>query len=349
MINSCRSLLFSFALATMVAVMTLTVTPRCGGEESALPDGIYAEITTPKGPIVLELFYQKTPMTVTNFIGLAEGTVESNKPNGTPFYDGLVFHRVIKDFMIQGGCPQGTGTGGPGYKFPDEIDPSLTHSGPGILSMANSGPNTNGSQFFITHKATPWLDGKHTVFGKAVSGQSVVDAIAKGDAIQSIRIRRVGAAANAFTADQASLTAQIRAVSEKSAKARDEHQKKLQEEIAKRWPGAITAPSGLRYVVTKEGSGAKPSPGAMVTAHYTGTLLNGTKFDSSRDRNQPFRFAVGQGQVIKGWDESFLDMKKGEQRTLIIPPDLGYGERGAPPVIPPQSTLIFDVELIDFQ
>jgi len=173
---------------------------------AAIPSqpGLYAAFHTTKGVIVCALEYQKTPLTVANFVGLAEGTLPNNaKPKGTPFYDGLTFHRVLPKFMIQGGCPEGTGRGGPGYRFPDEIDPSLTHAGPGILSMANAGPGTNGSQFFITHVQTAWLDGKHTVFGHVVSGQNVVDAIAQGDAIRSVKIHRVGAEAQAFVADQA--------------------------------------------------------------------------------------------------------------------------------------------------
>lgn len=166
-------------------------------------EGVFAVIETSKGAIVLELFYKDTPMTVANFVGLAEGRIEnSHKPLGTPYYDGLVFHRVISDFMIQGGCPYGTGVGDPGYKFPDEFKSHLKHSGPGILSMANSGPNTNGSQFFITHVETPWLDGKHTVFGSVLIGQNVVNAVAQNDIIKRVTILRRGLEAAAFIPDK---------------------------------------------------------------------------------------------------------------------------------------------------
>lgn len=166
-----------------------------------MADGVYAEMETTKGKIVIQLAYKKAPNTVKNFVGLAEGTKKSNKPAGTPFYDGMVFHRVIKKFMVQGGDPTGTGRGGPGYSFADEFHKELRHSGPGILSMANSGPNTNGSQFFITHLATPWLNDKHSVFGKVVEGMDVVNTIVKGDKIIHVKILRVGDEAKKFKGD----------------------------------------------------------------------------------------------------------------------------------------------------
>ena len=165
------------------------------------PEGLYAELKTTRGTIVCQLHYQKTPMTVMNFVGLAQGKIPSTQAPGKPFYDGLIFHRVINNFMIQGGDPQGSGRGGPGYRFPDEIVPSLKHDTAGILSMANAGPSTNGSQFFITHNATPWLDGKHTVFGKVFQGQAVVNAIRQGDRIEKVTVVAVGEAAKQFKVD----------------------------------------------------------------------------------------------------------------------------------------------------
>ena len=316
--------------------------------ETKLADGLYAVFNTDKGEIVCKLEYKKTPLTVANFIGLAEGTKELGGGGKHRFYDGLKFHRVIADFMIQGGCPLGTGTGGPGYTFPDEIDPSLRHAGPGVLSMANAGPGTNGSQFFITHVATPWLDGKHTVFGHVVSGQDVVNKIRQGDVIKSLTIKRVGAEAEAFRADDAAFNELLAGLETRRQERVKEAALEQAQLIQKKWPQAVTTKSGLKYVVEKQGEGeATPKPGDRVTVHYSGRLLDGQEFDSSYKRGEPIEFAVGQGQVIKGWDEALLSMKKDEKRTLIIPPELGYGTQGRGP-IPPNAVMIFEVELVDF-
>lgn len=317
-----------------------------------MKNGLYAEITTNKGPIVLELYYNKTPLTVINFVSLAEGTMHlggSDKPTGTPFYDGLKFHRVIKDFMIQGGCPLGTGTGGPGYTFPDEFDPSLKHSTPGILSMANAGPGTNGSQFFITHVPTPHLDGKHSVFGQVIKGQDVVNAISQNDTLEKVTIIRVGKDAEAFKTGQVAFDAILSEMKGDEEKIQQAQQEKIEKMINDQWPNAKKTRSGMYYDVLKEGSGASPKAGDRISAHYTGRLLvNGQKFDSSLDRGEPLQFEVGVGRVIRGWDEALLQMKRGEKRTLIIPPELAYGNQGAGGVIPPNAWLIFNVELIDF-
>jgi len=336
-------------------LLLLTICNITKGEimaaETELDDGLYAKFVTSKGEIITTLEFEKTPLTVTNFVGLAEGTRNFKDSKGRTsgrYYDGLIFHRVIPKFMVQGGCPLGTGTGGPGYDFPDEFDPSLKHDRPGVLSMANAGPGTNGSQFFITHVPTPWLDGKHTVFGHVIVGQDVVDAIKKGDKLEKIEIIRVGAKAESFQADQQAFDKLLDNIGgDKRAK---EKKRMAQEQalIKEKYPKAVTTDSGLMYEVIQEGSGTeKPSTGDNVSAHYTGMFMDGRKFDSSVDRGQPIQFPVGTGRVIKGWDEALLDMKKGEKRILIIPPDLAYGPKGRGP-IPPNSTLVFEIELVDF-
>ncbi|NCB00934.1 MAG: peptidylprolyl isomerase [Spirochaetia bacterium] len=329
-----------------VVVVENTQKTKIGFDTTTLEDGLYAKISTNKGTILLSLEYEKTPMTVSNFVGLSEGTLNSKKP-GTPFYDGIIFHRVIKDFMIQTGDPLGKGTGGPGYAFPDEIVSSLTHNGPGTLSMANSGPGTNGSQFFITHVATPWLDGKHTVFGHVVEGQDVVDAIAQNDVMNKVEIIRVGNKAESFIVTKESFESIVNQIKEEEREKKALQNKALLEEITARWPEAIETKSGLRYVIVEEGTGdVTPKNGSAVTVHYTGALLNGNVFDSSIQRGTPVSFTIG--QVIPGWNEGLLTMKKGEKKTLIIPPELGYGEQGYPGIIPPNSYLVFEVELLDF-
>jgi len=309
-------------------------------------DGIYAKFETNKGDIYCFLEHKKTPMTVANFVGLAEGKIKNDKKaEGTPYYDGNKFHRVIPSFMIQGGCPMGTGMGDPGYKFPDEIDTTLKHKGPGILSMANAGPNTNGSQFFITHVPTPWLDGKHTVFGHVVQGQDVVDKIVGNDTIKHLVILRKGKEAEAFDAAKTFETTKTDLV--KKAEEKIKAETLAMESILKeKFGSAQTTGSGLKIMIEKQGDGPAPKTGDMVSVHYTGTLLNGTKFDSSVDRGQPISLPIGVGQVIKGWDEGIMMLKQGGKAKLIIPPHLGYGSQGAGGVIPPNSWLVFDVELI---
>jgi cyclophilin family peptidyl-prolyl cis-trans isomerase len=209
LMNHIMQFLMNQQWLAVAALILGTVGMAQAAEEKKLADGLYAEMNTSKGKIVLQLEFEKAPLTVANFAGLAEGTKYYTKEVGgtpkaqnKPFYDGLVFHRVIANFMIQGGCPQGTGRGNPGYRFADEFDPSLRHSGPGILSMANAGPGSNGSQFFITHVATPHLDNRHSVFGHVVEGQDVVNKIAIGDKIETVKIVRVGDKAKAFKSDE---------------------------------------------------------------------------------------------------------------------------------------------------
>ncbi|APG58900.1 peptidylprolyl isomerase [Christiangramia salexigens] len=306
-------------------------------------DGLYAKFHTSKGEILAELEYQKTPGTVGNFVGLAEGKIENKaKSQGEPYYDGIKFHRVIPDFMVQGGDPQGTGVGGPGYKFDDEIHPDLKHDAPGKLSMANAGPGTNGSQFFITHVETPWLDGKHTVFGSVVEGQEIVDKIEQGDKIEKLEIIRKGEAAENFDAAGA-----FKDFNAEKAQREAEEKKKAEAELDKIATGFERTESGLRYKIIQKGDGKKAEKGNSVSVHYKGQLADGTVFDSSYKRNKPLEFPIGVGHVIPGWDEGIQLLQVGDKARMVIPSHLAYGERGAGGVIPPNAVLVFDVELMD--
>ncbi|AIN74333.1 peptidylprolyl isomerase [Flavobacterium psychrophilum] len=308
-----------------------------------MENGIYAKFNTAKGSVLVKLTHDLTPGTVGNFVALAEGNLENKvKPQGTPYYDGLTFHRVIPDFMIQGGCPQGTGTGDGGYKFDDEFHPSLKHDRPGILSMANAGPGTNGTQFFITHVPTSWLDGKHTVFGHVIEGQDVVNAVEGNDVLKTLEIVRVGEEAQKWNAVEAFRTFEgSRAKREAAEKA--EAEAKMEQLAA----GFDKTESGLRYKMIQKGSGKKAENGKTVSVHYEGSLESGKVFDSSYPRKKPIDFKLGQGQVIEGWDEGIALLQVGDKARFVIPSHLAYGSRGAGGAIPPNATLIFDVELMD--
>ena len=332
-----------------------------------LKDGLYANFQTSKGNMIVKFEDKKAPVTVANFVGLAEGKIENKaKAKGVPYYDGTIFHRVIKDFMIQGGDPKGTGMGDPGYKFDDEKN-DLQHTGKGILSMANSGPNTNGSQFFITEVATPWLDGRHTIFGEVVNGKEVIDSIAnvekgpqdkpktdivlekvsvftKGDEYKNYDAAAIfNEGKGKIQENNKAATAKIEADKKKKAEEFAANQQKLVDDLK---AGMQVTPSGLYYKITKTTDGIAPQRGDEVAVHYAGKLVDGTEFDSSFKRSQPIDIPIGVGQVIKGWDEGIMLLKEGEAATLLIPSDLGYGSAGAGGVIPPNAWLIFDVELV---
>ena len=372
---------------------TATKTTTVAKPQTANPtDGVFAEIETSKGKIVLALEYKKTPITVANFISLAEGTntgVKDEKLKGKPFYNGLKFHRVIADFMIQGGDPQGNGSGGPGYSFKDEIVADLKHNRSGILSMANSGPKTNGSQFFITHKETPWLDGKHTVFGNVTSGMDVVNAIKQDDLITKITIVRKGADAKKFDAtkifsdyianktNEDKMEAELagenkRKAAEAEAAKKAEYNAKYGVVIAAKASylnnekaTATETPTGLKYKIIKQGTGNKPADGTNVLIHYAGYLEDGSLFDSSYDvvskeygkfdenrakanGYQPFPFQYGKKDgLIPGFIEALSNMNYGDKAIAFIPSKLGYGERGAGNVIPPNSNIVFEIEMIE--
>ena len=305
-------------------------------------NGLFATLSTSTGEIKIELEFEKTPGTVGNFVGLSLGLISNSiKPLGEAYYNGLKFHRVINDFMIQAGCPLGTGTGDPGYKFDDEFHNELKHDRPGVISMANAGPSTNGSQFFITHVETPWLDNKHTVFGNVIDGMDVVNSISQNDEIISIKINAVGDKAKA--SDAAKAFEDFNKSKADRIKKEKENELKMLKDLSK---GFSKTSSGLLYKFEKENNSHKPSNGNKVKVHYKGMLLDGTVFDSSFKRNQPIEFTLGVGQVIKGWDEGISLLGIGDKASFIIPSDLAYGASGAGGVIPPNATLIFEVELI---
>lgn len=344
-----------------------------------LQDGLYAVMDTSKGEMVLELYADKTPITVANFISLAEGTskrVSDNYAN-KPYYDNTIFHRVIKDFMIQGGDPTGTGQGGPGYRFKDEFNESLTHSTKGILSMANSGPFTNGSQFFITHKETPWLDQRHTVFGRLVKGENVLDSIASAatdptdrpiDSIvlNTVSIVRVGDEAKQFNAIQTLEDYFFGIEAEKEAYAKFREERALSFTMTFNSEEVITTTSGLQYTILKQPTGEKPANGTEVGLNYAGWLMDGQLFDTNiasiAEKDESFEQinAMHRGQfmpltmsidpsapMIPGFKEAVMGMSYGEERLVRIPSNLAYGSQGAGGVIPPDADLIFQLELID--
>jgi len=332
----------SVVFALLLSLFSISIF-SCNAQ-AARSDGMYATIKTNKGDIVVSLEFEKAPMTVGNFVGLAEGTLDATK--GKPFYNGLTFHRVVADFVVQGGDPAGDGTGGPGYRFPDEIVPELKHDGPGVLSMANAGPNTNGSQFFITLGAAPWLDGKHSVFGKVVEGMEVVRQIQQGDRIESITIQRFGAKAKAFDSSQKAWDQRLSAAYATLNALNKQKRDADMAVIRQKWSDLKPDSKGIFQKVIRKGFGPLPSPGSKVSVIYKGMLLDGTVFDQSALSGGPFSFTIGKGEVIDGWDIVVSTMQQGEKRLVIIPPELAYGTQSIGDVIPPNSFLVFEIELV---
>lgn len=367
----------------LIGIIALGLVACKSAKYPDIGDGLYADIQTSKGDILVQLEFEKTPVTVANFVSLAEGNNPAVREEfkGKRFYDGLTFHRVMKDFMIQGGDHLGTGTGNPGYTFKDEFADDLKHSGPGILSMANGGPATNGSQFFITHNETPWLDGKHSVFGNVVEGMSVVDSITEVEVnaqnkpvvdivIKNVDIIKNGKAAKKF--DAAEVFAQ-NLEAEKLAK--DEAEKIKQKakddflaELEGQKSSAETLPSGLQIIVLKEGNGKKPAIGSKVLVNYAGYLADdATLFDTSiqevaekcgvlaqmanqrRGNFSPATMVYSpDSPLAAGFREALLTMKVGDKIRAIIPSHLGYGDNDYGP-IPGKSTLVFDLEIMEIQ
>jgi peptidyl-prolyl cis-trans isomerase A (cyclophilin A) len=320
---------------------------------SDLSNGLYAEIQTNKGDILLVLHAKEVPMTVANFVSLAEGknnkVVDSLK--GAPYYDGLVFHRVIKNFMIQGGDPTGTGTGNTGYKFADEFSTDSLgvlihkHDDKGVLSMANGGPNSNSSQFFITHKATPWLDNDHTVFGKVQIGVNILDSIQKNDTIKKVEIIRVGKFAKKFEAFKVFEIELNNAASKEKAYLAKSEKRKLAFLKVKGIQKAIKTDSGLKILALNKGRGKKFNRAGSASMYFSIYLASGKLVQSIDKTNDPFTFILDKQPMIAGVTEALLNMKEGDKNRLFIPYYLGYGEDLYGP-FPQKSDLVFEVELI---
>lgn len=362
-------------LAFLFLFLTLAFA-SCQEKYPDLKDGVYAEFVTNKGTFVAKLKNESAPLTVSNFVALAEGTngMVDSLYKGKRFYDGLTFHRVIKDFMIQGGDPKGDGSGSPGYAFPDEITDTIRFNKKGLLAMANSGPGTNGSQFFITLKETPWLDGRHTVFGEIVKGQEVVDSIGMmetekpGDKpkqpviIEKVNIINKGdVKVPYFTEEMGKLEKEKK---EKESRVNTVASTQAAELNALRLK-ADSLPSGVKIYFNEKGAGPQPKEGDKILMNYAGYLADGHMFDSNILSNaekfemvDEMRKAAEQytpvptdysseAQLIPGFREGLLQMKVGDKATIFIPAHLAYGKRGIPGVIPPDSELIFQLEIVD--
>lgn len=355
---------------SIIMISLITLLTSCSKSKSydQLKEGIYADIETTKGNMIVKLEYQKVPNTVANFITLTEGKNQfvSAAFKNKPFYDGLKFHRVIADFMIQGGDPNGDGSGGPGFKFKDEFHPDLKHTKPGILSMANAGPGTNGSQFFITHKETPWLDNIHSVFGEVIEGLEIINTIEANDVIEKITIVRIGSEAKKFDAVKTfknyySKVAKEQKEAEELAKVLAEN--KIKEINALKVTGTKSK-SGLIYEITSQGSDKKPTATSKVYINYTGYLENGLQFDTTLEEiakqfgtynpnkaaqngYAPYPATMGNLQFIPGFIEGINLLNFGGKAKLYIPTNLAYGEQGAGGVIPPNANIYFEIELLE--
>lgn len=344
-----RKLIYLFFAITFLAA--------CKNEYAGLEDGLYADMETDQGKIIMKLYHVDVPITVANFVSLAEGNnpMVVDSLAGKPFYNELGFHRVVPDFMIQGGDPEGSGLGGPGYRFFDEFpkneDGNLIykHDAPGVLSMANSGRNTNGSQFFITHKPTPWLDGIHTIFGEVVKGMQSVDSIQQYDMIKSVKIVRLGDEAESFDAPKIfeDGTKEYFAEKEKQRIKEEAEKKKFLADLVSQKEQATKSESGLGTLVIKKGdkNGKKFNSSIPVTMHYTIRIEKGGKLIQSTEGKEPYQFIMDQRPMITGVTEAIKKMREGDKSRLFIPYYLAYGEQGMGP-IPPRADVVFDLELI---
>jgi len=316
------------------------------GSTEELPPGLYAEISTNRGVMIFMLTLDETPLAVTNFCGLAEGTISNNAfDRGIPYFDNLSFYREAPGYAVFSGDPLENGTGGPGYTMPREVQTQISSSDPGILAMDGYVTESAGSRFFITQQGDRFLDTKYTAFGKLVSGKGTLMRIRKGDRIKSIRILRIDLPPGNF--DDAKFAELYDAARLAEIENIRENNPELARAIIDLGDERKKTPTGIFFVVKAKGSGEKPVAGSKVSVHYTGILPDGTVFDSTPTREQPFDFTLGQDGVIPGWIEMITDMSPGEIRQVLIPPYLAYGDKGYGP-IEPNSWLFFEMELLSF-
>lgn len=334
--------------AAAAVLLLLAATVSCARPARNLPEGLYAVIDTERGEVVVELDPERAPLTVMSFVGLAEGRIDNDVRPGQPFFDGLTFHRVEPGFVIQGGDPNGDGTGGPGYRFPTETHPELLHDGPGVVAMANSGPDTNGSQFYITLRATPHLDGGYNVFGRVIEGMDSVNAVQQGDRMRSVKIVRVGQAAQAYQASTAAFDALVEEAFAGREFAAELARQESLSVIRQRWPNAEEyGETGLLLVRERPGTGTLPEAGDPMRLHLVFTLLDGTQIDSTRDRNEPYEFNYLVQRLIPGLELAAGTLLAGERTIAFVPPELAFGSAGLPPAVPPNSFVVFEMERLE--
>ena len=334
--------LFAALLATLV------VASGCADRTPDLPDGLYARIETSRGTIIARLEPERAPVTVMSFVGLAEGTVDNSFRSGSPFYDGLTFHRVEPNFVVQGGDPNGTGTGGPGYRFPTETHEELLHDSEGVLAMANSGPDTNGSQFYITLRPAPHLDGGYNVFGSVVDGMDAVRSIQIGDVMRRVTILRIGETAQAYAASTEAFDRLVEELLERRAQEADATRAEAIARIEAQWPDAVEyGETGMYLTQIADGTGEPPAAGQPIGVHFVLSLVDGSQLESTRDRGEPYRFNYLQQRLVEGLEIAIGTMGIGARIVVVVPPELGWGPAGIPPVIPANSYIVFDVERIE--
>jgi cyclophilin family peptidyl-prolyl cis-trans isomerase len=354
-------------IIAVLAYGTANLDHMLSRKDAFLPDGVYADLNTNKGRITLNLDYEHVPLTVANFVGLAEGTIKNDAlAEGKPYYNGSIWHRVVPGHVIQAGMPtNGKETEGPGYEFPNEIYPGLSHNKAGMLGMANSGPNTNGSQFYITLGDRSYLDGNYTLFGSVVDGMDIVNKIVQGDTIKTVTITRIGQKAIDFKVTTDSFKKMVEDAKVKLKTDEEKKQKKESELIKKNYPQTNRTADGLEYLINKEGTGNKPVDGSLLRAKYKGTCLSGgmeffSTGDAGKPNNinaaEPFDYITGKTKINPGVDEILAGMKAGEKRTVVVPSKSAYDVNGFYGktvegknrfVISPNTTIIYEIEVLE--